>query len=115
MFLICFLNGALCPSRIPIVAFFRDGTVWQWGIPSGQPLKMYCSEAGTPLRATFADGGARFVAALQKTIKVWDTDTGEEVTVLRGHASPVTWCCVQGHMVGSCSGDGVLKVWRLPP
>ena len=48
-----------------------------------------------------------------KTLKVWDGESGTERFTLSGHVDWVTGCAVSanGTTIVSASGDGTLKVW----
>jgi WD40 repeat protein len=50
-----------------------------------------------------------------KTLKVWDLETGRELRTLEGHSGPVYGVAVSrdGRRVVSASGDNTLKVWDL--
>jgi WD40 repeat protein len=60
--------------------------------------------------------GRRVVSASDdKTLKVWDLDTGRVVATLEGHTGWVMSCAVtpDGRRVVSASGDQTLEVWDL--
>jgi WD40 repeat protein len=60
--------------------------------------------------------GRRVVSASDdKTLKVWDLDTGCVITTLKAHADGVNACAVtpDGRRVVSASSDETLKVWDL--
>jgi hypothetical protein len=60
--------------------------------------------------------GRRVVSASDdKTLKVWDLDTGCVITTLKAHADGVNACAVtpDGRRVVSASSDEKLKVWDL--
>ena len=61
------------------------------------------------------DGRRVVSASADKTLKVWDLETGRELATLEGHAACVTACAVtpDGRRVVSASGDETLKVWDL--
>jgi WD40 repeat protein len=54
---------------------------------------------------------------LDRTVKLWETETGREVLTLRGHKDLVgrvafDWC---GLRLASCSEDGTVRVWDATP
>jgi WD40 repeat protein len=58
-------------------------------------------------------GGLDDIGAEDNTIRVWDADTGEELLVLRGHASQVTlatWS-PDGRRIASISSDSTTRIW----
>jgi WD40 repeat protein/nucleoside phosphorylase len=60
--------------------------------------------------------GLRVVSASDdRTLKVWDLDSGRELASLRGHTNSVSSCVVtpDGRRVVSASRDHTLKVWDL--
>ena len=65
--------------------------------------------------AMIPDGRRVVSASSDKTLKVWDLDTGRVVTTLEGHTRSVWSCAVtpDGRRVVSASGDKTLKVWDL--
>jgi len=68
-----------------------------------------------PIQA-IAQGGRRVVSASQdRTLKVWDLESGRALVTLEGHAGGVTACAVtpDGRRVVSASYDQTLKVWDL--
>eukprot|EP01105_Mastigella_eilhardi_P008303 TRINITY_DN2021_c4_g2_i1.p1 TRINITY_DN2021_c4_g2~~TRINITY_DN2021_c4_g2_i1.p1 ORF type:complete len:1404 (-),score=366.79 TRINITY_DN2021_c4_g2_i1:51-4172(-) len=48
------------------------------------------------------------------TVRVWNTSTGEETLVLKGHRSSVMGCCfnVDGTVIASASYDKTIKLWN---
>jgi WD40 repeat protein len=63
-----------------------------------------------------APDGRRVVSASEdKTLKIWDLETGRELGTLQGRAAGVTACAVtpDGRRVVSASYDQTLKVWDL--
>ena len=51
-----------------------------------------------------------------KTIKVWNLETGKEITSLQGHTSSVRCLALDrvNNRLYSGSGDKTIKVWNLP-
>ena len=65
--------------------------------------------------AVTPDGLRVISASDDKTLKVWDLESGRELATLEGHASRVVACVAtpDGRRVVSASDDKTLKVWDL--
>ena len=65
--------------------------------------------------AVTADGKRAVSASWDKTLKVWDLETGRALRTLRGHSDSVTGVAVtaDGKRAVSASWDKTLKVWDL--
>lgn len=63
------------------------------------------------------DGRRAVSASWDKTLKVWDLETGGELCTLAGHSGPVHAVAVtpDGRRAVSASDDKTLKVWDLEP
>src|SRR5262249_29959335 len=62
----------------------------------------------------FSADGTRIVSASgDKTVKVWNAQTGQETLTLKGHTDSVTSVCFSpdGKRIVSGSGDGTVKMW----
>jgi hypothetical protein len=61
------------------------------------------------------DGRRVVSASADRTLKVWDLETGRPLATLEGHAYGVNACAVtpDGRQVVSASQDRTLKVWDL--
>ncbi|PNJ90241.1 SNRNP40 isoform 2 [Pongo abelii] len=62
------------------------------------------------------DGSMLFSASTDKTVAVWDSETGERVKRLKGHTSFVNSCYPARRgpqLVCTGSDDGTVKVWDL--
>lgn len=66
--------------------------------------------------AISSDNRLAISASQDKTLKVWDIQTGEFVQILEGHSHWVTVVeiCADNKRVASGSVDGTLKIWDLP-
>ena len=60
-----------------------------------------------------ADGQVLASASGDKTVKLWDARTGQELRTLRGHAEKVTSVAfaADGQVLASASDDGTIKLW----
>jgi len=65
--------------------------------------------------AVSGDGRRAVSASVDRTLKVWDLETGLEVRTLFGHSDPVGGVAVSadGGRAVSASWDQTLKVWDL--
>jgi WD40 repeat protein len=65
--------------------------------------------------ALSGDGRRAVSASDDRTLKVWDVETGRELHTLRGHMSPVFGVAlsVDGRRAVSASSDKTLKVWDV--
>ena len=72
-------------------------------MPAGVPLDSAPFVAGTRIATAAADG----------TVRVWDTRSGRDVLVLRGHHGPVwsTAFSPDGARVASAGDDGTVRIW----
>ena len=68
--------------------------------------------------AAFSPDGKRIVSGgyFDKTVRVWDIETGKTLHSYKGHAGGVT--CVtffpDGKSIASASTDGTARIWRAP-
>jgi WD40 repeat protein len=62
-----------------------------------------------------ADGQWLASGSWDKTIKIWNVETGQEVQSLSGHDRPVYAVAYDagGRWLASGSEDGTIKLWRL--
>ena len=121
--------GRLLPYRnIPAIQYFIDEIAAGAPLPWLRPLHSALHPPGTPLMRTL-EGHADFVcgvavttdgkravsASRDKTLKVWDLETGRVLRMLEGHSDAVSGVAVtaDGKRAVSASWDQTLKVWDL--
>jgi tetratricopeptide (TPR) repeat protein len=66
----------------------------------------------------FSPDGTRLASASDdRTVKVWDSTTGQELLTLRGHAHTVAAACFSpdGTRLASASSDSTVKIWESLP
>ena len=107
------------------VAFAPDGKTL--AAADGETCRIW-DEAGksvelrghtAPVRKViFSPDGRRLVTASHdRTVRVWDTATGQEVLTLRGHTD-IVWGLAfspDGRRLASCGQDGTVRVWDAVP
>lgn len=65
--------------------------------------------------AVTPDGRYAVSASYDRTLRVWDLETGREIRTLQGHSSAVNGVAItaDGRYALSASDDNALKVWDL--
>ena len=79
-------------------------------------LRTFTGHSGFVLSCAFSIDGRLFVSAsADKTLKIWDVQTGQCKCTLSGHSEPVTSCSFSpdGASVLSGSWDKTLKIWDV--
>jgi WD40 repeat protein len=63
------------------------------------------------------DGRRVFTASGDRTIKVWDTASGQEILTLRGNGGGIVGLALSpdGHRLASTDIDGPLRIWDATP
>ena len=77
-------------------------------------LRTFTGHSGYVLSCAFSIDGRLFVSAsADKTLKIWDVQTGQCKCTLSGHSFWVRACCFSpdGANVLSGSADKTLKIW----
>jgi WD40 repeat protein len=89
------------------------GEVKIWNLSTGRVLDLRGHTQLVADLASSPDGRRLATGSLDRTVKLWDTTTGEEVFTLRGHTSGVL--CVafsrDGRRIASGGYDWTVRVW----
>jgi F-box and WD-40 domain protein MET30 len=87
---------------------FKVGTNWKYGRCS---MKIFKGHTNGVMCLQFEDN-ILATGSYDATIKIWDTDTGEELRTLRGHESGIRCLQFDDTKLVSGSIDTKLKVWN---
>jgi len=122
------LVGRLLLYEIPLARHFTQSVVAAAPRPWLRPVKPALQPPGTGLLSTLAghietvevvavtpDGRRAVSASADRTLKVWELETGRELHTLAGHTHLVRAVAVtpDGRRAVSASEDQTLKVWEL--
>jgi WD40 repeat protein len=63
------------------------------------------------------DGQRVATAGYDRTIRIWDARTGQEILILRGHTRQVSTVRIlpDGHRLISASVDQTIRLWDATP
>ena len=93
------------------------GEVKIWDLSTGRVLDLRGHTGLVEGLACSPDGRRLATGSDDRTVKLWDTTTGEEVFTLRGHTSGVL--CVafspDGRRIASGGWDRTVRVWDTSP
>jgi WD40 repeat protein len=103
---------AVSPSSDWIVSCSYNGTR-VWDILTGQEFFTLQGDISTDC-AVSPSGHWIVTCSDDKTLKLWNTHTGQERLTLKGHTSGVTCCAISpyGNWIVSGAYDGSLKLWN---
>ena len=105
---------AFDPGGMRLAIGHFAGTVEIRDVESGEHVASLAGHTGPVWGLTFSADGSRIASASRDaTVKVWDAETGEVVT-LHGHSGPVSHVAFSpdGAKLAS-AGPGLIRVWAL--
>ena len=88
-----------------------------WDLSTGRVLDLRGHTDMVKGLATSPDGRRLATGSYDRTIKLWDTSTGEEVFTLRGHTGGVVGVAfsLDGRRIASGGIDRTVRVWDTSP
>ena len=90
----------------------RPGWRPGWASLEGDPALLRLLEGHSGLVTSVAvEGNVVVSGSLDKTIRVWDRESGKALRVLEGHSEFVTSVAVTGNVVVSGSIDETIRIW----
>ena len=128
---------AFSPDEKRIATSSTDKRLMLWEVESGQPLQVFDGHQNIAVGVGFVprrphadtdpaggkgDAPLLVSASLDRTLRVWDTDSGVTLRVLQGHTAGALKIAVharsgagQGVQVFSASNDGTVRRWDIAP
>lgn len=97
-------------GKLLAVAGRADYTIRLWDTATWEPGPLLRGAHGPMV---FSPDGRTFAAAQAMAVKVWDTDSGQELHRLTGHTGMVASIAFLGETLVSVTQDGELKAWNL--
>lgn len=98
-----------------LAAATLDGTIDIWNVASRQRHRTLNGHAGPVLCVVFGEGTTLFSGGFDKSVKQWNTETGECVATLTEHRRPV-WSLafdLSQKRLASGDGNGLLVIWNV--
>ncbi|MCZ6572509.1 MAG: serine/threonine protein kinase, partial [Planctomycetota bacterium] len=92
-----------------------DEHVWIWNLATGERRVLRGHEGSVTSVVVSADGTRIASTSFDKTLRLWDAETGQTTAVLSGHSDPVHAAAFSrdGTRLVSGSFDGTLRVWDV--
>ena len=106
---------AFSPDGTILATSQDDWKIWLGNAATGKIIGKLDASIATTCRAFSADG-KKLAAAGKYLIRIWDVDTGTEISpasTRRGHGGPLTSLALSadGKTLATSSGDGTLRCW----
>lgn len=107
----------ISPDSAMLLVGLEDGSLHRYELPGADPIGEPIKTGSRIARFCFHPDGSRlFTAHSDRTIRVWDSATGEGVTVLAGHGNSVVsvfW--LADGTLASVDSSGFIRQWPTVP
>jgi len=102
------------PSLSRIISGSCDGSIRVWDVSKGKKKCVEVLEGHTNwVRGVQATGNILVSASSDRTLKVWNIDSGECVQTFEGHTNYVRSVQFEDNKLVSGSADGTIRVWDM--
>jgi eukaryotic-like serine/threonine-protein kinase len=121
------LNAKFSPDGKRILALCRNNTAFVWDARTGKQISRFelhnpklvgkdeFLEGLHPIFGAFSPDGTRIITgAIDNAARIWDPDTGRELTPPMIHPDWVSWVTFSpdGDSVATACKDGVVRIWN---
>ena len=103
---------AFSPSGL--LASGGDGPIRLWHLDQGNSRLLSGHPWAVSALLFSSDGQYLVSASWDKTIKIWQVETGEELYALTGHTDSITSIALVDGLLASASKDKTVKLWDCP-
>jgi WD40 repeat protein len=106
-------NMAFSPDGGSLVSGSEDGTIWWWGLYDSSVTRLDGHTAAVTALTFSPDRRLLATSSWDRTVRLWDTTSGETIRTLIGHQGPVTGVRFNGDgtQLVSSGLDGTLRLW----
>jgi WD40 repeat protein/serine/threonine protein kinase len=105
------------PSGKHLAMGDNDGGVRLWDVArtKAKEIRSFKGLTGNVVAVAFGADGKRLAAAADRTVKVWDSETGKELQSLEGHEGPLRALAfsLDGKFLATGGDDETARLWEV--